>query len=218
MAVCKESHPRARLLGGLRFDPIHNDTDENWSEFGDHFWFLPAVELSVDVDAGEEDQSGNRGSESLTRCLLSVQIYYDTDACSSKSLSNEVTARLHHLSKLRCPSTPYAGGIDRFVPPCAGSPPYRIPVVVGETPTDTLEQYEAKVQAAVNCFKSGELAKVVLARSTRLKFDSKPNDPLDVLLTVLHRTKDTNRYIFYLEPEPGHAFTCVSPEMLAKVR
>ncbi len=77
------------------------------------------------------------------------------------------------------------------------------------------DEWHAMVESAKRLFEQGKVEKVVLARETRLTFDSLPN-PLS--LVDASSRDDSQTYAFYFQPEAGKAFLGLSPERLYERR
>lgn len=76
------------------------------------------------------------------------------------------------------------------------------------------EAWRQLVTTATDRIRRGELDKVVLARSCRVRA-SRPIDPLAVLARL--QRNYPNCYRFLIEPRPGHVFYGATPELLAEV-
>ncbi len=75
------------------------------------------------------------------------------------------------------------------------------------------QEWLGQVEAALAILATGEVAKVVLSRSTLLEFDT-ALDPL-LLLQRLQQI-EPSAYHFYIQPERSHAFLGATPECLYK--
>lgn len=153
--------PDAKMYGGERFD-TKTQPSEEWSEFGNGLWILPAVELRQTSQSQDqqfnEDFSSTR-LERHTQTTIAVHLsFHDT-----KSLQNAARDILKILSRL-------SDGVSDAVAPTT------LPPVISRESSygpnlDGQEIYETGVAAALQEFQNDALEKVVLARRMDLKFD-----------------------------------------------
>ncbi|MFQ5679213.1 MAG: isochorismate synthase MenF [Gemmatimonadota bacterium] len=130
-----------------------------------------------------------------------------------------------------------AGGLLRAIPPAPGaevavhpgeirerlargvseapsSVPARLPKIEAIREPDTLSGWGAAVNRLLEAIRSGEVTKVVLARTLEVSLKEAP-DPISLLRAL--RRSNPRGYVYYMEPEPGRVFLGAAPELLGEL-
>ena len=183
--------PDCYVYGAERFDSKSNISDE-WKNFGQAFWVLPAVEI--------------RKKDNKT--IIAIHLLNDEDHSFTQS-ARRVLEIMAYVSDKAVPS----------IPPTT-LPPVLFRASTYGPGLDGQEIYERGVTEALEKFQSSTLKKVVLARRMDLTFDrhaSRNVHALDILRKWKFATQPGG-HMFYINPggSGGEFFGC-TPERLFQV-
>lgn len=220
--VIKNLPDGSGVYGGKRFDP-DGDIGEDWIEFGEELWVLPAVELRQERRLGKIDRddvddssySSTDDSSSMSMLPGEKKGYYHMSLLvhlhfnSAETLLEEARKTLDLIKML-------TADVSTSVP-CTTLPPI---LSRGYNP-DAQEVFERGINAALNQFEAksrghGSLDKVVLASRADLKFGSELKG-LDVMKKL--KFGGSLGHLFYINPgkDVGKEFLGCTPERLFQV-
>jgi len=179
-----------RLFGGFSFRDDFTP-DNTWSVYHPAHFVLPHYQL---VQQGEE-------------VWLTINTLLGQDEKAEEALpwlQEALEARAADLLQAAAADATKAGETQSGERPKLKSVSYPMSFTAWQTMVD-----EARAQ-----FETTALKKVVLARASEARFDSRVD--VDGALAYLNQTY-TNCYRFLFEPRPYHAFFGATPELLAQV-
>jgi menaquinone-specific isochorismate synthase len=189
--------PEFRYYGGERFDQA-SSPEKEWSDFGGHLFVLPRMEL-VRSREPFSDKNIKNCSQVLDSTeqefLLAVNIFFGDGAKVHRHGFQEQLQ-----DALQCVQRMGTSWLRKQCP---------IPMPSATELDTSWEQWRAAVDGALERMASGQLDKVVLARSCLVRLAAAV-DPLDILL----RLRPAGSYRFFLQPAHGRAFLGCSPERL----
>ena len=201
-----------RVYGGSRFDQnLQPDLKgDEWVDFGNEKWIIPAIELRqenmiIEETSGENNANGNR---KMSQTTLSTNLYFT----SLESLIQSAANILHLLNRVS----------HQISPPM----PYTTlpPILSRGFNDDAQEEFEKAVDSALEMFNNdtecpAELfQKVVLARRSDLCFGTEVHG-LDLMMK-LKFGGNIGGHLFYMNPGQsiGKEFLGCTPERLFQVR
>ncbi len=209
-----------KVYGASRFDKElkYDARGEEWSDFGNETWVLPAIELRKDYsydgvfinpsDEREAEEKNDGGDNRMPQTTLSINLFFTSIESLIKSARN-VLNLLQKVSHQISPPIPYT-----TLPP----------ILARDFSANAQEEFEIAVDSALALFDnnkeraSEDIEKVVLARRNDLHFGTNVFG-LDLMMK-LKFGGNIGGHLFYMNPgqSSGKEFLGCAPERLFQVR